>query len=162
MAQVVTALGSNLNDRLRYMREAKNFLEELSNSSVLSSSIYESEPVGPSEFEFLNGVILIETDLSPKDLLKSFKDFEHSHDRPTRYPKWTPRTIDLDIICYDDLHISDDKLEIPHPEYANRRFVLEPLAEILPDFNDPVSGKSIKELLIDAPLMKLVRTSLSW
>jgi len=162
MAQVVTALGSNLNDRLSYMREAKAFLEELSIKDALASSIYESEPVGPSEFEFLNGVIIIETNLSPLDLLQEFKNFEHSHDRPTRYPKWTPRTIDLDIICYDDLKTQQDKLVIPHPEYSNRRFVLEPLAEIQPSFKDPVSGKSIKELLIDAPVMKLDRTSLSW
>jgi 2-amino-4-hydroxy-6-hydroxymethyldihydropteridine diphosphokinase len=162
MAKVIVALGSNLKDRLGYLRQAADFLEELSDEATLRSSIYESEPVGPSEFDFLNAVIEIHTELSPQDLLQEFKDFEHNHDRPTRYPKWTPRTIDLDIISYDDVNINQDKLQIPHPEYHKRRFVLEPLQEIRPDWKDPIKGTEINSLIKQAPSMNLNRTSLSW
>ncbi len=162
MAKVIVALGSNLKDRLGYLRQAAEFLEELSVKSVLRSSIYESEPVGPSEYDFLNAIIEIETELSPHDLLQESKDFEHNHDRPTRYPKWSPRTIDLDIISYDNLQINQDKLVIPHPEYQKRLFVLEPIRELHPDWRDPVSGKEINTLIKEAPPMNLQRTSLSW
>ena len=162
MAKVVVALGSNLDDRLSYMRDAGTFLNELSKSSAEYSSIYESEPVGPSEFEFLNAVIAIETDLSASELLEAFKNFEHSHGRPTRYPKWTPRTIDLDIISYDQEIIDEENLTIPHPLYHERLFVLKPLQEILPEWSDPKSKKSISALILDAPPMNLKTTSLSW
>ena len=162
MASVIVGLGSNLKDRLGYLRQAAAFLAEVSDAQICSSSIYETEPVGPSEYDFLNAVIQIETTLSPQDLLKKFKHFEHNHDRPTRYPKWTPRTIDLDIITYNKLNIQQENLQIPHPEYHKRLFVLEPIREIYPNWTDPINGIEINTLIGQAPPMNLKRTSLSW
>lgn len=162
MAKVVIALGSNLQNRESQLKSAKAFLEELSNSPILSSFVYASEPIGPSENEFLNAVIQVETDLSPQDLLSELKEHERAHGRPSRYPKWTARTIDLDIISYDNLVIETDTLIIPHREYVHRLFVLLPLKDIHPEWVDPVSQKQIDILIKEAPTMNINHTEHNW
>lgn len=162
MAQVVIALGSNLNDPHLQLHKAASFLEELSDSGIKTSVIYKSEPVGPSENDFLNGVIVIETKLSPKELFESLKQQEKKQGRPSRYPKWAARTIDLDIIAYDDLVIETDTLIIPHQEYTRRLFVLLPLKDVFPDWKDPVSAQHVDELIEQAPSLEIVRTTLNW
>lgn len=162
MAKVAIALGSNLNDPHQQLIQSKKFLSEISVSPIKASSIFESEPIGPSEFDFLNAVILIETELLPTELFAKLKEQEKSQGRPSRYPKWTARAIDLDIITYDEKNIKTEELTIPHAEYNQRLFVLLPLQEILPNWVDPTSMLAIKKLIETAPKMSLSKSNLAW
>ena len=162
MARVVIALGSNLNDPHQQLREAGNFLEDISGKEVVKSSIYRSEPLGPSEHDFLNSVAVLETSLRPEELFEKLKEQEKKQGRPSRYPKWTARTLDLDIIAWDNLVIETDSLIIPHQEYARRLFVLLPLKEVLPDWHDPVSAQHVEELIEQAPRLQIDKTTLNW
>ncbi|MDZ7807609.1 MAG: 2-amino-4-hydroxy-6-hydroxymethyldihydropteridine diphosphokinase [Gracilimonas sp.] len=162
MAQVVIALGSNLNDPHKQLKTALEFLKSLSSSEVKKSPIYRSEPVGPSENDFLNAVAVIETDLKPNKLFDKLKEQEKKQGRPSRYPKWTARTLDLDIIAFDDLVIETDTLIIPHQEYKSRLFVLLPLKDVIPDWQDPVSAQHVDELIKQAPKLDIVKTTLNW
>lgn len=162
MAQVVIALGSNLEDPHTQLKKAKQFLESISDEEVTSSPIYSSEPVGPSEQDFLNAAIVIKTRVSPEKLFEKLKAQEKNQGRPSRYPKWTARTIDLDIIAYDDLVLHTDSLIIPHNEYTKRLFVLLPLKDVLPDWKDPENAQLIDELIDEAPMIRISKTKLSW
>lgn len=162
MARVVVALGSNLNDPHQQLKEAGNFLEEISDEEVIKSSIYRSEPVGPSENDFLNSVAILETSLDPEELFERLKEQEKKQGRPSRYPKWTARTLDLDIIAWDNLVIETDSLIIPHQEYSRRLFVLLPLKEVLPDWHDPVSAQHVDDLIEQAPRLEIDKTTLNW
>ncbi len=159
---VYIALGSNMGDRLGYLRRACRFLATLSTARVVASPIYESEPVGPSESDYLNAVVRLETLLSPQDLLHECKTFEYRQGRDPRAPRWSDRVIDLDIIVYGDRSVAKQKLHIPHPAYSERLFVLLPLSDIAPDWHDPLSGKFIEEMITCAPKIRITKTSLSW
>lgn len=162
MAQVVIALGSNLNDPHQQLQEAAKFLASLSTTSPKRSAIYASEPVGPSENDFLNGVIAITTDLTAEELFLKLKKQEKRQGRPSRYPKWIARTIDLDIIAYDNLVIETDNLIIPHSEYTRRLFVLMPLRDIFPNWEDPVSAQHVDTMIAQAPALNIDKTKLNW
>jgi 2-amino-4-hydroxy-6-hydroxymethyldihydropteridine diphosphokinase len=162
MQPVIIAIGSNKGNRIQRLRNAHQFLRELSLREPRLSSIYLTEPVGPSERYFLNGVIEIRTSLKPKKLLETLQSFERMEGRPTDHPRWTARTIDLDIISYDSLVIRRDHLIIPHPEYASRLFVLKPLQDLHPEWRDPVSGEFIEQMIENAPRLQLKRTNLVW
>lgn len=162
MAQVVIALGSNLNNPHKQLQAGLEFLKFLSSSAVLYSPIYRSEPVGPSENDFLNAVAVIETTLTPEVLFNKLKQQEKKQGRPSRYPKWTARTLDLDIIAWDNLVIETDTLIIPHQEYKSRLFVLLPLKDVLPNWRDPVSAQHVDELIKQAPSLDIVKTTLNW
>lgn len=162
MAQVTIALGSNLDYPHHQLQEAKTFLISLSETEIKHSPIYATEPVGPSENDFLNAVLSIYTDLNPELLFDKLKQQERNQGRPSRYPKWTARTIDLDIIAYDDLALQTDTLIIPHKEYRNRLFVLRPLKDVFPNWKDPVTAQHIDELIEKAPDMRISKTDLNW
>lgn len=162
MAQVTIAAGSNMGDRHRHLIHAKRFLIELSDAHSLSSSIYMTEPVGPSSRFFLNAVIRIVTQLKPAALLRRLKGYEREHGRTTRQPRWSARTIDLDIIAYGNLVIREENLIIPHPEYHRRLFVLIPLQEIDAGWTDPETGTGIRKLIDEAPDLLLKKTKLDW
>ena len=162
MASVVIALGSNLNNPHKQLCIAKDFLAKISTSEVLVSSIYKSEPVGPSEKDFFNAIIRIETTLSPSQLFNQLKNQEKTQGRPSRYPKWTSRTIDLDIIAYDDLVLETDNLIIPHTEYKNRLFVLLPLKAVLPEWRDKSNAQTIEDMIKKAPQIRIEKTKLAW
>lgn len=162
MAKVVLALGSNLNDPHQQLKTAGEFLSGMSESKIIKSPVYRSEPVGPAEFDFLNAVCLLETSLSPEELFETLKDQERKQGRPSRYPKWTARTIDLDIIAYDDLVIETDTLIIPHQDYTRRLFVLLPLKDALPEWKDPVTAQNIDVLISRAPEIQIQKTTLNW
>lgn len=162
MARVVIALGSNLNDPHHQLQEAASFLEMISKSEIKKSFIYKSAPVGPSDKEFLNGVISIETSLPAEGLFEKLKVQEKKQGRPSHYPKWTARTIDLDIITYDNLVIETDNLIIPHQEYTKRLFVLFPLKDVFPNWKDPVSAQHVDTLIEQAPDLEIDKTTLNW
>jgi len=126
-------LGSNLGDRLGNLKSAVNAISQLDKTRVLKQSrIYETEPVGYlDQGNFLNMVLLIETELKPIDLLKKLQGIESMLKRE-RIIRWGPRTIDLDILIYDDVIINLPELTIPHPEMLKRAFVLIPMKDIDP------------------------------
>lgn len=162
MAEVIVALGSNLDSPLHQLVQAKQFLESISKQEVIVSSIYQSEPVGPSESDFLNAVALITTELSPTELLEQLKLQEQRQGRPTRYPKWTARTLDLDIIAYNRLVVETDSLIIPHANYTQRLFVLLPLKDVFQNWEDPKTAQHIDKLIALAPEIRISKTNLDW
>lgn len=162
MEPVIVAAGSNLGDRHQNLRQAGLFLESISERPVQKSSVWESEPVGPSKFTFLNSAARLSTSLKPADLLKTMKDFEQKAGRKKSGRRWGPRILDLDIIAYGDLVIRKENLIIPHPEYSRRLFVLLPMMEIAETWIDPVSGRSVEEHLNSAPDLDIKKTNLTW
>ncbi len=162
MAEVVIAIGSNLGDKLNYIRQSADFLEHLSTTFIRKSSIWESEPVGPAKFPFYNSVAVISTDQPAAELLELLKTFEQQLGREANPIKWGPRIVDLDIISYNSLVIQTDSLIIPHPEYQQRLFVLLPLRELFPSWSDLSSGKGIEQIIEEAPEIMIRKTDLTW
>jgi len=140
--------GSNLGDKLHHCENAISQLLKSDGHRLLArSSLYKTEPVGYSSQDwFVNGVIKIETDLKASELLRTLKIIESQEGRTETF-RWGPRTIDLDILFFDDSKIHTEDLQIPHPLIQDRLFVLVPLAEIDPSFIHPVLKKTIRELL---------------
>jgi len=139
-------LGSNLGDRRAMIAQA---LEELRPRRV--STIVETEPWGVADQpRFLNAVAEIETDLGPAELLDRLLDVERGLGR-VRKERWGPRTIDLDLLLYDDRRVDSDALSVPHPHLHERKFVLEGLAELCPDRTVPGLGRTVKQLLEQLP-----------
>lgn len=162
MEPVIIAVGSNIGDRLSYIQKAGEFLGSVSEDEIVKSSIWESEPVGEAKYDFLNCAAKIFSSLTPKQLLKRLKNFEQSCGRDKNPIRWGPRVIDLDLIVYGNLVIQQEDLIIPHEEFKNRLFVLLPLSEIDKNWRDPVSKRSIDELIERAPEMDLQKTDYVW
>jgi 2-amino-4-hydroxy-6-hydroxymethyldihydropteridine diphosphokinase len=142
---IALGLGSNVGDRKDYINRA---IEALSKeiSSIKVSGIYKTKAWGDeNQADFLNACMIAETDKSPEDLLDIIKQIESDLGR-TKTHHWGPREIDIDILLYDDKKLSSQRLTIPHPQLADRAFVLVPLAKIAPDLIEPNSGKTIAEL----------------
>jgi 2-amino-4-hydroxy-6-hydroxymethyldihydropteridine diphosphokinase len=147
---VYLSLGSNLGDRELNLRTAISCLSELGEVTKISS-FYETEPVEFIEQPwFLNCAVELQTSLTPQELLHGLLALERQMGRERLRPKG-PRLIDLDILLFNDLTLHEPGLTIPHPALHERRFVLEPLAEIAPDVNHPVLKKKMHELLAILP-----------
>src|SRR6266481_5819713 len=143
---VYLALGSNMGDRRGNLAAALQRLREVVEISAISS-IYETEPVGYlDQPRFFNIVCYGKTTLSAQELLKYAKDIEVAIGRQPTFRNG-PRPIDIDIIFYDELCLTQENLIVPHPRMAERAFVLVPLAEIAPEAVDPGSGQTVQELL---------------
>jgi 2-amino-4-hydroxy-6-hydroxymethyldihydropteridine diphosphokinase len=154
---VAIALGSNLSSRFGApadnLREAIHRLDDLGAVTAVSR-FHETEPVGYTQQpRFLNAVVLLETEVSPLDLLRGLLAIEHSmgRDRAKSPPKG-PRLIDLDLLLYGDLVLDDPALTLPHPSLHERRFVLAPLAEVAPNWQHPTLELSILQLLQALPV----------
>lgn len=149
------SLGSNMGDRLLHLRTAAKAVALLADFSqpVLKSSVYETEPVGcaPGTASFFNAVMEIGFFGDPELLLQRLRAVESALGRPAERAKNDPRPIDLDILYADALVIHSESLELPHPRLAERRFVLQPLAEIRPDLRLPGHQHSIRSLLSNLP-----------
>ncbi|MHB9926044.1 2-amino-4-hydroxy-6-hydroxymethyldihydropteridine diphosphokinase [Clostridium botulinum] len=146
MHTVYVAFGSNIGEKESYIKRALEKIEERGMEIIKVSSIYETEPYGVLDQDsFLNGVVKIETNLTPEDLIGELLNIEKQLNR-VRERRWGPRTIDLDIIFYDDLIINEKDLVIPHKDMENREFVLKPLCDIDENFIHPVLKKSVREL----------------
>ncbi|MEO6940404.1 MAG: 2-amino-4-hydroxy-6-hydroxymethyldihydropteridine diphosphokinase [Candidatus Kapaibacterium sp.] len=144
--QVFIGLGSNLEPRETRILDAILELGKLG-ENIRVSSIYETSPVGFREQgDFLNAALLLSTALGPLELLSRMREIEERLGRTPR-AKWHEREIDLDILFFADRVVSEPRCIIPHPEMQNRRFVLEPLAEIAPNFVHPALGRSVLHLL---------------
>lgn len=148
--EVYVALGSNMGDKRGYIEQAVEKIEDTKNCRVeCVSELLETEPYGEVEQDqFLNGALKLWTTFSPEELLERIHEIEQEAGRE-RLIHWGPRTLDLDILLYDDEVIGENELCIPHVDMQNRQFVLEPMVEIAPYKRHPVYGKTMKELLED-------------
>lgn len=161
------AIGANLGDRIGTLRVAADTLRKADKLVVHATSpLYETAPVGGPEDQpsYLNAVICIETELSPNDLLDFLLAVERENKR-VRGVRWGPRTLDLDILYYDNLISVDSKLVIPHPRLHERRFVLQPLADIAPDLVHPIIRQTTVELLEGLPhgdIDDIVKVMVDW
>jgi len=150
MAEIFLALGSNVGDGDKHFDEAINLLSEKI-ANIIQAPRYKSKAVGfTDQADFTNSVICGDTKLEPLELLKFTQSIEEEVGRIRRF-RWGPREIDIDIIFYDDMIIDEKNLTVPHPRFTEREFVLKPLIDITPNFIDPVSKNTIKNLYDNLP-----------
>ncbi len=146
MNSVFLLLGSNLGERGAYLAKAVDYIANEIAPVIRQSAVYETQSWGKKDApNYLNQVIVIQTDLPPRVLLDSVLKIEAWMGR-LRKEKWGARTIDIDILFYGDDIVKEEGLNVPHPELHKRRFTLEPLFELVPDMVHPVLNKKIKQL----------------
>lgn len=152
MSRVFIGIGSNEGDRLRLISQAAQCLGALPGTKVVQMApIIETDPIGPPQPRYLNTVVEISTDLEPSALLRGLKHIEAQLGRRPSGERWGPRPIDLDLLLYDARVIEQPDLRVPHPLMQERRFVLEPLAELAPGVVHPVLRQPIASLLARLP-----------
>ena len=145
--QCAIALGSNLGDSRAILEAALETLAETPDIILQArSSWYQTKAVGPPQPDYINGCVLLHVKTSPQLLLETLLRIEAQYGR-IRQERWGPRSLDLDLLLYDDLILDTPTLVLPHPRMRERAFVLVPLAEIAPDWVEPVSGKAIAQLV---------------
>ena len=151
-ARAFIGAGANLGEPVRQIRQALDELEKSPGVRLLgASSLYRTQPVGlVPQPPFINAVFSLECGMSPPELLALLLGVEQRMGR-VRGERWGPRLIDLDLLFYGEMIISEQGLEVPHPRLHERRFVLTPLAEIAPDILHPVLKKSASDLLAALP-----------
>lgn len=141
------ALGSNLGDSRAILEAALETLAAIPDITLKArSSWYQTKAVGPPQPDYLNGCALLQTQTPPQQLLETLLKIEVQFGR-IRRERWGPRSLDLDLLLYDDLIFDTPTLQLPHPRMRERAFVLVPLAQIAPDWIEPVSGIAIAQLL---------------
>jgi 2-amino-4-hydroxy-6-hydroxymethyldihydropteridine diphosphokinase len=140
-ARAYLALGSNLGNRAQQLQTAIDSLAAVPNVTVVAaSSVYETDPVGgPDQDRFLNAVVAVVTELTPRELLAVAHRLEHDAGR-VRVEHWGPRTLDVDVLLVGDTIVSEPDLVVPHPRMWERGFVLAPLHDVAPDLVDVPAG----------------------
>lgn len=157
IAKCAIALGSNLGNSYTILESSLEILAQTPKITLKSySSWYRTAPIGPPQPDYLNGCALLEVRLTPEELLDTLLNIERQFGR-VRQERWGPRTLDLDLLLYDDLILDTSNLQIPHPRMRERAFVLVPLAEIASDWIDPVSKKAIAQLLEEVNCSGVIR-----
>ena len=153
MKHTVLILGSNIDNRLELLAAASSLIMAQIGSVVVASSIYESDAWGyDSNNSFLNQALLIKTNISPEKVLEKCLSIErHMGRRRNKNGTYADRNIDIDILLYGELIISNENLEIPHPRMHQRRFCMEPLAEIAPNWVVPTFQKTTSQVLAICP-----------
>jgi 2-amino-4-hydroxy-6-hydroxymethyldihydropteridine diphosphokinase len=151
MARAYIGLGSNLNKPRAQLESAWVELAGLGHCTLVARSrLYRSRAIGPgNQPDYINAVALIETELTPLDLLDALQILENAHQR-IRIEHWGPRTLDLDLLLYDNQTMAHERLKVPHPYLTKRNFVLYPLADIAPELVLPC-GTTLTELLAAIP-----------
>lgn len=166
--EICLSLGSNLGDRLQNLQNARRLLSVLPSTYLEdSSSIYETEPVGVEniyfDLRFLNAAIAVRTELEIHAFAAMTKQIEAELGRRKEPRPNLPRVVDIDIICAGSLSLVSKELVVPHPRWSQRRFVVEPLAEIRPDLLIPGSDLTVIEVLKKMPQKPSVsRVDLTW
>ena len=158
-------LGSNLGNRLAFLRGGRDTLINQAGIELIQASgVYETEAIGgpPDNPLFLNTVLQVQTSLEPHQLLEACLETENEFGR-SRPMRWAPRTLDIDILFYDDQVLCEDHLTVPHPRLQERAFVLAPLLEIAPDLKHPLLDQTIAELAAgSAGIAELVPLRTTW
>jgi 2-amino-4-hydroxy-6-hydroxymethyldihydropteridine diphosphokinase len=148
MAKIYLSTGSNQGDRLNSLVQAAQLIDSLIGKVMQFSPVVESEPWGfEAETTFYNQVLMVETHLTPQQVLNLVLEIETKLGRQRIGKEYSSRIIDIDILFYDENQVHENNLEIPHPLLHKRKFVLEPLAAIAPDLVHPVFQTTISELL---------------
>ncbi|MGK7950949.1 MAG: 2-amino-4-hydroxy-6-hydroxymethyldihydropteridine diphosphokinase [Xenococcaceae cyanobacterium] len=161
MAKCAIALGSNLGNSLDTVTNALKSLTNIPGIELMAtSSWYQTKPIGPPQPDYVNGCAVLQVQLQPAELLTLLQGIELQFGR-VRTEKWGARTLDLDILLYDDLVMNTANLIIPHPYLTERAFVLLPLAEIAPNWLEPMSKKAIAQLAkeVDCTGVKLMKNN---
>jgi 2-amino-4-hydroxy-6-hydroxymethyldihydropteridine diphosphokinase len=145
-------LGSNLGDREAFLVGARAALAATRGVSVVAASrLYETEPVGPPQGRYLNAVVALDTNLTPRALLERLLELEDAAGRQRIPQRNAPRTLDLDLLLFGDVCIDTPELSLPHPRLHERAFVLVPLAEVATDLVHPRLGVRLRDLAERAP-----------
>ena len=147
MNEVFLLLGGNLGDKLKIFEETQKLIGERVGIIIKQSSVYITEPWGFKSDLFWNQAIIVETVLSPHEILQQTQDIEFMLGRIRKSAYYEARTIDIDLLFYNDLELNTSDLTLPHPKIGVRKFVLIPLNEIAPDKRHPVSGLKLHEML---------------
>lgn len=151
MFTALLLLGSNMGKREEFLQNALNLLTYRCGTLIKQSPIYETKAWGKTEQQdFLNMAVTLKTYFEPHNLLTALKGIEQEIGRSAT-EHWGPREIDIDILLLDDCILHDDMLQIPHPQFPQRRFALTPANDIVPDMVHPILQKNIAELLFDCP-----------
>ncbi|HEY8240952.1 MAG TPA: 2-amino-4-hydroxy-6-hydroxymethyldihydropteridine diphosphokinase [Kiritimatiellia bacterium] len=154
--EVGLSLGSNVGDRLAHLRGARDKIGTLAGVRIVAQApVYETEPVGVQpehrHISFLNTVLVLESALEPADLQEKLAAVEEQLGRVRTADKYAPRTLDIDVLYVDELKLHSPRLTLPHPRWMQRRFVLQPLADVRSGLKLPGADVPVKDLLAALP-----------